>query len=52
MGNILYYFASAMIIIWAFGYFAYSSGGFIHILLVLAIIFFLARLIPRNRRID
>jgi hypothetical protein len=52
MRNILYYFASAMIILWAFGYFAYNSGGLIHILLILAIIFLLARIIPRNRRID
>lgn len=45
MGNLLYIIAVILIIGWLFGAFVYSVGGFIHILLVLAIIAILFRVI-------
>ena len=38
MGNLLYVVAVILFILWAVGYFAYSAGSMIHILLVIAII--------------
>jgi len=45
MSNLLYLVALILIICWAIGFFAYSLGGIIHILLVLAIISILFRII-------
>lgn len=45
MGNLLYTIAVILIIFWAIGFFAYSAGGIIHILLVIAIIAVLIRVI-------
>jgi Family of unknown function (DUF5670) len=45
MGNLLYTIAVVMIIFWAIGFFAYSAGGIIHILLVIAGISILLRII-------
>ena len=45
MGNLLYLIAVILIIFWAIGFFAYSLGSVIHILLVLAIISILFRII-------
>jgi len=45
MSNILYLVALLLVIFWAIGFFAYSAGGIIHILLVLAIISILFRII-------
>jgi len=45
MRNLLYIIAVILVIGWAVGFFAYSAGAVIHILLVLAIIAFLLRLI-------
>jgi Family of unknown function (DUF5670) len=45
MGNLLYTIAVVMIIFWAIGFFAYSAGGIIHILLVIAGISILLRVI-------
>ena len=45
MGNLLYGIAVILIIIWAVGFFAYSAGSIIHVLLVIAIIAVLLRLI-------
>ena len=50
MGNLLYVIAVILIIIWALGFFAYSVGSVIHILLVIAIISVLLNII-RGRRI-
>ncbi|MBL7970302.1 MAG: lmo0937 family membrane protein [Prolixibacteraceae bacterium] len=50
MGNLLYLVAVILVIAWALGFFAYSAGGIIHILLVIAIISVLLNII-RNRRI-
>lgn len=45
MGDLLYFVAIILLIGWALGFFAFSAGGFIHILLVIAIIAVLFRLI-------
>ncbi|HEX2936045.1 MAG TPA: lmo0937 family membrane protein [Bacteroidales bacterium] len=45
MGNILYVIAVILVIFWAIGFFAYSVGAIIHILLILAIIAILLRII-------
>lgn len=45
MGNLLYAIAVILIIFWAVGFFAYSAGAIIHILLVIAVIAVLLRLI-------
>lgn len=49
MGNLLYTIAVILIIIWAIGFFAYSTGGIIHILLVIAIIVILLRVIQGRK---
>jgi hypothetical protein len=49
MGNLLYVIAVILIIGWVLGFFVYSAGSLIHILLVLAIIAVLLRLISGNR---
>lgn len=48
MGNLLYLIAVILIILWAVGYFAFSFGAIIHILLVLAVISILLRIIRGN----
>lgn len=45
MGNLLYLIAVILLIGWLFGFFYFSLGGFIHILLVVAVIAILYRLI-------
>ena len=45
MSNLLYTAAVILIILWAVGFFAYSAGGIIHILLVIAVIAILLRVI-------
>ena len=45
MGNLLYAVALILIIFWAIGFFAYSAGAVIHILLVIAIVAILLRVI-------
>ena len=45
MGNLLYLIAVILIIGWAIGFFAYSAGSMIHILLVIAIIAVVLRVI-------
>ena len=49
MSNILYIVAVILIIGWLLGAFAYSAGGLIHILLVLAIISLVIGFIRRGR---
>ena len=51
MGNILYYVAIILLIIWAIGFFAYNAGTIIHILLVIAVISVLLRIISGRRPI-
>jgi hypothetical protein len=45
MGNLLYVIAVILIIFWAIGFLAYSAGGLIHILLVIAVVAIILRLI-------
>ncbi|MDP4116704.1 MAG: lmo0937 family membrane protein [Bacteroidota bacterium] len=45
MRNLLYVIAVILVIVWAVGFFAYSAGGIIHILLVIAFIAVLLRII-------
>ena len=54
MSNLLYIIAVVLIIAWAIGFFAYSAGNIIHILLVIAIIAILLRVIQgkKNSLID
>lgn len=49
MGNLLYIVAVILLISWAVGFFAYSAGGIIHILLVIAVISILLRIIQGNK---
>ncbi|MFA5329788.1 MAG: lmo0937 family membrane protein [Prolixibacteraceae bacterium] len=49
MGNLLYVIAVILIIAWAIGFIGYSTGGIIHILLVIAIIAIILRLIQGRR---
>jgi len=48
MGNLLYVIAVILIIAWAIGFFAYSVGNIVHILLVIAIIAIIFRVIRGN----
>jgi hypothetical protein len=48
MRSLLYIIAVILIIGWAVGFFGYSAGGLIHILLVLAILSILLTLIRRG----
>jgi hypothetical protein len=45
MGNLLYIVAVILIIGWLLGMFAFNAGGFIHVLLVIAVILFLVKLL-------
>ena len=45
MGGLLYLIAVILIILWALGFFVYSAGMLIHILLVIAVVAILLRLI-------
>ncbi len=49
MGNLLYIVAVVLIIAWAVGFLAFSAGGIIHILLVIAVIAIIFRLISGRR---
>jgi hypothetical protein len=49
MGNLLYLIAVVLIISWAIGFFAYGTGGIIHILLVIAVIAVLMRVIQGKK---
>jgi hypothetical protein len=49
MGNLLYIIAVILIIFWAIGFFVYSAGTIIHILLILAAISILLRIIQGSR---
>jgi len=49
MGNFLYTLAVVLVILWALGFFVYSLGAIIHILLVIAIIAVLLRIIQGKK---
>jgi hypothetical protein len=52
MGNLLYVIAVILLIAWAVGYFAFSVGGIIHVLLVIAVIAVLIRIISGRKILD
>jgi hypothetical protein len=52
MGSLLYVIAVILVVAWAIGFFAYSAGGIIHILLVIAIIAILFRIISGRKILD
>lgn len=49
MGNLLYILAVILIIGWIFGFFVYSAGSLIHILLVIAVVAILLNIIRGTR---
>ena len=49
MNKLLYVIAVILIIGWILGFFVYSAGGLIHILLVIAVIAIVLRLIRGDR---
>ncbi len=49
MRDILYILAVILVIAWAIGFFGFSAGGIIHVLLVIAIIAVLFRIIQGRR---
>ncbi|MEQ1585907.1 MAG: lmo0937 family membrane protein [Cyclobacteriaceae bacterium] len=51
MNNLLYIIAVVLIIFWLLGFFVYSAGSIIHILLVIAIIAILVRVIKGDKAI-
>ncbi|HEX6889320.1 MAG TPA: lmo0937 family membrane protein [Chryseolinea sp.] len=49
MSSLLYVIAVILIIAWALGFFVYSAGSIIHILLVIAVVAIVLRLIRGER---
>lgn len=49
MSNLLYTIAVILVIFWAIGFFAYSAGNLIHILLVIAVIAIILRIIQGKK---
>ena len=49
MGNLLYLVAVILIIAWLIGFIGYSTGGLIHVLLVIAVIAVLLRVIQGKK---
>lgn len=49
MSNLLYIVAVVLVIAWAVGFFAYSAGNIIHILLVIAVIAIILRVIQGKK---
>jgi Family of unknown function (DUF5670) len=52
MGNLLYIIAVILLIAWAIGFFAFSVGGIIHVLLIIAVIAILFRIISGRKILD
>jgi len=52
MGNLLYIIAVILLIGWAIGFFAYSLGAMIHLLIVIAVIVVLIRIIQGRKPIN
>jgi uncharacterized membrane protein YtjA (UPF0391 family) len=49
MGNLLYIIAVILIIAWAIGFIGYSTGGIIHVLLVIAVIAIIIKLVQGRK---
>jgi hypothetical protein len=52
MGNLLTAIIVILVVAWAIGFFAFSAGGIIHVLLVVAVIALLIRIISGRRILD
>jgi hypothetical protein len=52
MGNLLYIVAVILLIAWAVGYFAFSFGSVVHILLVIALVAVILRVIQGRKIFD
>ena len=51
MQNLLYTIAIILVILWALGYFVFSLGNIIHLLLLIAVIAVLLRLISGREEV-
>ncbi len=51
MGNLLYLIAIILLVFWTIGFFIYTLGSMIHVLLVFAIISILMRLLEGKKPI-
>jgi len=49
MQNLLYIIAVILIIAWAIGFIGYNTGGFIHVLLVIAVVAVFFKLIQGRK---
>jgi hypothetical protein len=49
MSNLLYTIAIILVLFWAIGFFAYSVGSIIHILLVIAVIAVIFRIVQGRK---
>lgn len=49
MSNLLYTIAVILVLFWAIGFFAYSAGSIIHVLLVIAVIAVIFRVIQGRK---
>jgi hypothetical protein len=49
MGNLLYFVAVILVLGWAVGFFVYSAGAIIHLLLIIAVISVLFRIISGRK---
>jgi hypothetical protein len=49
MGNLLYVVAVILLIAWAVGFFAFSLGSVIHILLIIALVAIILRVIQGRK---
>lgn len=49
MSSLLYLIAVILVVIWAIGFFAYSAGGIIHLLLIIALIVVILRIIKGSK---
>ena len=49
MGNLLYYIAVILVVVWAIAFLGYNAGSIIHILLIIAAISILLRVIRGQR---
>jgi hypothetical protein len=48
MQNLIYLLATALVLVWAIGFFAYSAGDGIHLLLLFAVTAIVFRLLKRK----
>ena len=49
MGNLLYFIAVILIIVWAIGFLGFHAGSIIHAVLVIGIILFLVQIISGRK---